>query len=152
MNPSSSLTLLPFQPADQPAVKALILSGLAEHWGALDPSKNPDLNDIALSYADAYFLVAWQEGHIVGCGALVPRSADTAEVVRMSMATPVRRQGLGRCILQALCAEARVRGFWRVILETTDTWSEVIAFYQAFGFRITHYKDGDVYFALELSG
>lgn len=143
-----SLTLLPFQPADQPAVKALILAGLAGHWGVLDPHKNPDLDDIAASYKDAYFLVARLEGEIVGTGALLPRAAETAEVVRMSVAAGMRRQGIGRRILEALCAEAEARGFRRVILETTATWSEVIAFYQAFGFRITHYQDGDVYFEL----
>ena len=75
---------------------------------------------------------------------------STAEVVRMSVAAAARRRGLGRRILSALCAEAKARGFRRVILETTQTWSEVIAFYQSFGFRITHYKDGDVYFELLL--
>jgi len=145
-----SFTLSPFTPADQPAVKALILAGLAEHWGALDPHKNPDLNDIAASYKDACFLVAKQDGVVLGCGALVPRSAGTAEIVRMSVAACARRTGLGRRILQALCAEARARGLRRVMLETTQTWSEVIAFYQSFGFQITHYQDGDVYFELTL--
>ncbi len=140
-----TITLSPFTPADQPAVKALILAGLADHWGALDPAKNPDLNDIAATYKDAYFLVAKQAGEVVGCGALVPRTPDTAEVVRMSVAAAARRQGLGRRILAALCEEARARGFRCVILETTQTWSEVIAFYQSFGFRITHYKDGRVF-------
>ncbi len=145
-----SISLSPFTPADQRAVKTLILSGLADHWGTLDPAKNPDLNDIAETYKDACFLVAKQQGELVGCGALVPRTPDTAEIVRMSVATNARRQGLGRRILAALCEEARARGFRCVMLETTQTWSEVIAFYQSFGFRITHYKDGDVYFELPL--
>jgi len=145
-----TITLSPFTPADQPAVKALVLAGLADHWGALDLNKNTDLNDIAATYRDAYFLVAKEQGEVVGCGAFVPRTSDTAEVVRMSVAASARRQGLGRRILSALCAEAKARGFRRVILETTQTWSEVIAFYQSYGFRITHYKDGDVYFELLL--
>jgi putative acetyltransferase len=144
------ISLSPFTPADQPAVKALVLAGLADHWGALDLSKNPDLNDIASTYKEAYFIVAKEQGEVVGCGAFVPRSPDSAEVVRMSVAAAARRQGLGRRILSALCAEAKARGFQRIILETTQTWSEVIAFYQSFGFRITHYKDGDVYFELLL--
>jgi hypothetical protein len=36
-----------------------------------------------------------------------------------------------------------------VILETTATWENAIAFYQAFGFQISHFADGDVYFALQ---
>ena len=151
MTSPNSLSLHPFRPADQQAVKELILSGLADHWGELDPSKNPDLNDIAETYKHACFLVARCAGRIVGTGALVPRTPDTAEVVRMSIAKDLRRQGVGRRILQALCDEAGARGFKRVILETTETWSEVIAFYQSFGFQITHHKDGDVYFKLDLT-
>jgi GNAT superfamily N-acetyltransferase len=148
---SHLFSLYPFRPADQKAVKDLILSGLVDHWGELDTTKNPDLNDIAESYKDACFLVARYEGRIVGTGALVPRTPDTAEVVRMSVAKDLRRQGVGRRILQALCDEAVARGFKYIILETTETWSEVIAFYQSFGFQITHYKDGDVYFKLNLT-
>ena len=155
MPDSPEITLLPFQPADQAAVKDLILAGLAEHWGTLDPSKNPDLDDIAASYAaasnvGAVFLVARHQDRIVGTGALVPRQYGAAEVVRMSVAADWRRQGIGRMILQALVGRARQTGFKRIILETTETWQEVIAFYLSFGFRITHYQDGDVYFEFTL--
>ncbi|MCP4415536.1 MAG: hypothetical protein GY805_02870, partial [Chloroflexi bacterium] len=45
-----SIVIRPFHPQDQSATKQLILAGLVEHWGELDPSLNPDLNDIARSY------------------------------------------------------------------------------------------------------
>jgi putative acetyltransferase len=150
MNETSNITLHPFQPADQAQVKALILAGLVEHWGVLDPTKNPDLEDITTTYASATFLVARCAGRIIGTGALVPRTDDIAEVVRMSVAADCRRQGIGNTILHALVTHARQAGFRRVILETTDTWQDVIAFYLRFGFHITHYQDGDVYFALDL--
>ncbi|MFN8455234.1 MAG: GNAT family N-acetyltransferase [Anaerolineae bacterium] len=146
-----SLKITPFQPPDQAAARALILAGLAEHWGYLDSSKNPDLADIHTAYAGAMFLVAWLDGRIVGTGALVPRSAEVAEIVRMSVAAEVRRQGIGRAILQQLCERARQLGFRRLILETTATWQEVIEFYQGFGFSITHLQDDDVYFSLDLN-
>ena len=144
------LLIIPFHPDDQAAVKQLILAGLVEHWGFLDPTKNPDLEDIAASYHAGTFLVARLEEEIVGTGALVPRQAGTAEIVRMSVAQQHRRSGIGRRILAALIAQARAQGFQRVILETTATWQEVIEFYLRCGFRITHYQDGDVYFLLEL--
>jgi putative acetyltransferase len=150
MNNSTDITLQLFRPADQVEVKALILGGLIEHWGVLDPTKNPDLEDIASTYAGATFLVARQAGRIIGTGALVPRTESTAKVVRMSVAADCRRRGIGNTILNALVTHARQTGFRRVILETTDTWQEVIAFYLLFGFHITHYQDGDVYFELVL--
>jgi putative acetyltransferase len=146
----ADVTIQPFQPADQAEVKALILAGLVDHWGFLDPTLNPDLNEIAVSYADAVFLVARQAGHIVGSGALRPRGDGCAEVVRMSVARDLRRQGMGQQILTCLVQQARAAGFRQVVLETTETWAEVIAFYLRFGFRITHYSGGDAYFVLDL--
>ncbi len=145
------LTIRPFIPSDQDEVKALILAGLVDHWGFLDPTRNPDLNDIAASYAGATFLVARRDGRMVACGALAPRGEGCAEIVSMSVARELRRLGLGRMILERLLAQARASGIRRVVLETTETWQEVIAFYLSFGFRITHHQDGDVYFALNFN-
>ena len=144
------LRIVPFQSQDQTAVKELILAGLVEHWGFLDASKNPDLEDIAISYAGGTFLVGWLEGRIVGCGALVPRSDQTAEVVRMSVAKAFRRHGIGRQILKALTEAAKQQGYKRIILETTSAWYEVIAFYLNAGFQITHEQEGDTYLGLQI--
>lgn len=151
MKPTQAIKILPFQPEYQAEVKNLVLTGLTEHWGTLDPSKNPDLDDIGLIYANAVFLVAWQDKKIIGTGALVPRSNDTAEIVRMSVAADMRRNGIGKMILKRLCENAKIRGYKWLVLETTDTWHEVIEFYKKCGFQITHYLDGDVYFALDIS-
>ena len=151
MNSSQDITILPFQPEYQTEVKHLVLAGLVEHWGKLDSSKNPDLDDIGFAYANAFFLVAWQNDKIIGTGALVPKSNDIAEIVRMSVAANMRRNGVGRKILHKLFEYAKSNGYKRLVLETTETWHEVIEFYKQFGFQITHYLDGDVYFALDIS-
>jgi len=145
-----TIELKPFQFSDQPAAKALILDGLVDHWGFLDESKNPDLDDLAASYADGTFLVAWQNDEIIGTGAFVPCSEKQVEVVRMSVAKEMRRQGIGQQILSGLCKTASEKGYEEVILETTETWQAVIEFYLQYGFEITHYLDGDVYFRKEL--
>ncbi len=144
------LAIVPFRPEDQPPVRALILAGLKEHWGVLDESKNPDLEDIATSYAKGVFLIAWQEEEIVGTGAFRPISEDTVEIVRMSVKREKRRQGIGREILTELCWRAYRQGYRRAILETTVSWDEAIAFYRAFGFEVTHQAGDEVYFALDL--
>jgi len=147
---TEQLSIRPFRPADQCAAKALILKGLEEHWGTLDPTLNPDLDDIATSYGDGTFFVATQGDRIVGTGALKLHGDGSGEVVRMSVATDCRRQGVGRRILDALIEDGRARGLNRIILETTATWQGAIAFYQAAGFTVTHHKDGDIYFVLPL--
>ncbi len=138
---------MPFEPRDQMEVKQLILDGLAEHFGVLDPTKNSDLDDIATSYANATFLVARSQTErcIVGCGALVPRSPQHGEIVRMSVRNTLRGQGIGTMVLNALCDAARAQGMSRIILETTETWSDAVAFYTRNQFRITHFLDGEVY-------
>ena len=146
----STIELKPFQNQDQPAAKALILDGLVEHWGFLDESKNPDLDDIAASYAAGIFLVAWRDDEIIGTGAFNPHSEKQVEIVRMSVAKKMRRQGVGQQVLSELCRIASEKGYAEVILETTETWQDVIDFYLNYGFDITHHVDGDVYFKMDL--
>lgn len=69
----------------------------------------------------------------------------------MSVAADMRRQGVGRLILGQLIEHAKAGPYRQVILETTATWLQVIEFYQRCGFRITHYRDGDAYFVLDLA-
>ena len=140
-----------FRPTDQDAVQHLILAGLEEHWGWLDITRNPDLDHIAVTYAEATFITAWQGETLIACGALIPRSTQEAEIVRMPVARDFRRSGLGRRILSLLLEKARSAGFKRVILETTATWQGVVAFYESCGFFQTYTQDGDVYFVMELS-
>jgi len=146
----SDITIRPFEPADQSAAKNLILAGLAEHWGELDPSKNPDLSDIASTYANGVFLIAQAGDEIVGTGALVCHGGGIAQIVRMSVSITRRRTHIGTLILGHLIAHARNRGYRKIILETSEDWHEAVKFYLNNNFRITHYGDGNVYFVLDL--
>jgi ribosomal protein S18 acetylase RimI-like enzyme len=146
----NEVTIRPLEPADAPAARALILEGLAEHWGALDASLNPDLDDIPASFADGLFLVAEIGGLLAGTGALIPETPGVGRIVRMSVARARRRQGIGRMLLDALLAAARQRGYQRIVLETTATWDEAIAFYRRAGFRPVAERDGDLHLMMEL--
>ena len=144
-----------FKNEDQDAVRKLILDGLAEHWGEIDPALNPDLNDIGASYNDGTFLVAWLDGEVIGSGAWIPRSNQIVEIVRMSVGPEFRRRGIGRRILERLCEQARDAGYKRIVLETTSAWTDSIEFYKRSGFRITRRQrgpfGGEVHFALDLT-
>jgi adenylate cyclase class IV/GNAT superfamily N-acetyltransferase len=149
---SGSPLIRPFQPADQAAAKRLILAGLEEHWGALDLSLNPDLDDIAATYAGGLFLTAWDGGELVGTGALIRESANAARIARMSVARNRRRSGIGRAILNQLRQAAVDQGYGCIVLETTATWHDAVAFYIRNGFAPTHVSEGDIHFTLELTG
>lgn len=148
---SEKILIRPFQPPDQAACKALVLAGLEEHWGWLDPTLNPDLNDIQASFQDGLFLTAWQDEELIGTGGLLRADPGCFQVVRMSVARKLRGHGLGRRILARLEAHARSAGAKQLVLETTETWVEVVRFYQGCGYRVTHRLDGDIYFEKELS-
>ena len=147
----SGVTIRLFRSEDQSIAKALVLEGLVERWGFKDPLKNPDLDDIAASFARGVFRVAVLDGQIVGTGALLPYRGDAAEICRMSVRRGCRRRGIGGAILRALIDDARSAGYRRLILETTSTWEDAIAFYRKHGFRETHIKEGDTYFTRELN-
>lgn len=146
----SSVEIRPFKREDQLPARQLILNGLAEHWGWLDLSKNPDLDDIAACYSGGVFLVAVHRGEIIGTGGLLPGADRSAQIVRVHVAEHYRRMGVGSLIMDALSEIARGMGFMRLVLETTATWEDAIAFYRRLGFQTTHHLDGDVYMAKQL--
>ena len=151
MTGDDHLTIRPFQPSDQAPAKALILDGLVEHWGWLDPTKNPDLADIAEHYGGETFLVALNHGALVGTGALIHEAPGAGRVVRMSVARGHRRQGIGRAILYRLFEAARDRGYSQVVVETTSSWEDAKAFYVQHGFRRLGEWDGDTHFVVDLA-
>ena len=145
----------PFVARDQRAVRDLVLAGLAEHWGELDPTLNPDLDDVASAYREALVLVGHLDGRVVACGALVPLADGRAEIRRMAVAADARRCGIGRLMIDHLRDAAAALGHRRLVLETTADWHPAVACYLASGFEITHRARGtfgtdDIWFALDL--
>jgi GNAT superfamily N-acetyltransferase len=134
----------------------LVLAGLAGHWGSIDEALNVDLHDIAESYGAGRTVVVVDHDRIIGTGTVIPRTADTAEIVRMSVDAAERRHGVGRWIVEALLDTARRWGRTTVVLETSAHWDQVVAFYLACGFHVTHQTDGefgrDTWLELRLDG
>lgn len=142
----------PFSPTDQAAAKQLIMAGLAEHWGELDMSLNPDLNDIQASYIDSggVFIVVEADGKLVGTGALIPEGENAVRINRVYVDKDYRRMGMGWEITAQLVQAARQNHYAKVLVETTETWEPAIRLYQDFGFVEVERYDGDVHMALIL--
>lgn len=152
---AAAVALRDVSPADQAAVRALVLAGLAERWGEVDAALNPDLDDIATAFAGGRTLVGELDGSVVATGTLLPRGGGRAEILRMSVDRNLRRHGIGRRILDELLATARRwPGVRTVVLETTSSWTDAVAFYRSYGFRPIDEADRgrgcDTWFALEL--
>lgn len=129
-----SILIREFEPRDQGAARALILEGFRERFGEIDEALNPDLRDIAASYASGLFVVACDGDAIAGTGALTPQPDGTAIITRMSTAAEHRRSGVGRAVLAHLTTHAASLGCTRVVLGTNIEWADAMAFYKACGF------------------
>lgn len=134
-----TLTIRPFHPADQVAARRLILGGLGEHFGFIDASFNPDLDDIWRHYvlAGATFAVAEVDGELVGTGALVAEATGgqaAGRMVRVSVSAEYRRLGIGRRLVNYLVEAARRRGYRQLVVETNHDWHDAIRLYRACDF------------------
>lgn len=71
----------------QTQAKELILQGLKEHFGFLDTSLNPDINDIIQNYIKQgnIYLVGLLQKEVVCSGALITINENTGKIVRMSV-------------------------------------------------------------------
>jgi len=81
------------------------------------------------------FLIVYEDGTPVGCGALRLLDPATAELKRMYVAPELRGKGLGRRLVAALEAEARALGVRRLVLETGVRQAAALALYRATGFH-----------------
>lgn len=138
-----------YQADDQDAAKALILDGLREHWGELDLTLNPDLNNIAASFPNGFF-VAVSASTLIATGGIKRVDHSTFQIERMSVARAWRKQGIGKRMLSRLINHALQLGGTRILLETTANWATARKFYEDNGFHFTHYAGDDVYYELRL--
>lgn len=123
------------RPADPaaPEVRALIARQVAALDAVVEPSGRPGY-DPAGDAADprAVVMVAEIAGEPVGCGALRPLDATTAEIKRVYAAEGTR--GVGSAVLTALEDAARRQGFVALKVETRTGNRRAVSFYIGHGY------------------
>jgi len=149
----SGLIIRAFAPSDQAAARRLILEGLGEHFGAVDETRNPDIDDIAANYIGRghLFLVAEDALGLVGTAALVFEGDATAQVVRVSVAPRWRRRGLAQALVMRLIETGSARRLCRLWMETNDDWEPAIGLYRACGFTPYDHRDGNIYMEVDFA-
>ena len=115
----------------------MILEGLGEHFGFIDESLNPDLDDIQQNYIAPghVFLVAVERRSVVGTAGLLFERPGEARIVRMSVQASHRRRGVASLLLTALIEEAQSRSLGMLIAHTEPHWADATSFYSKSGFR-----------------
>ena len=118
---------------DQAPIRELLAASDA-YMAALYPAESNHLLDLrALERPNVTFIIAREQGSVLGCGALV-QSDGWAEIKRMFVVPAARGRQLGRRLLQHLEALALERGVQRLRLETGIRQPEALALYRSHGF------------------
>jgi amino-acid N-acetyltransferase len=113
---------------DARAIHELITGHLDE--GRLLPRH---LGEIAVH--TSRFVVAVDEGEIVGCADLAPLSRAVAEIRSLVVSDDARSAGIGRRLIDAVIARARASGFERV-----GAFTHAPAFFVQLGFSIVPHE------------
>jgi GNAT superfamily N-acetyltransferase len=147
-----SLTIREFNAKDQSAARRIVLAGLGEHFSKLEPSLNPDLDDIDAAYLERghRFFVAAVKDEIIGTGGILFESKSDARIVRMSVSPEFRGHGIGKAIVSHLVDFAQQSGIKRILIETNLDWYSAINLYKQCGFREQYSDDTSLHLLLEI--
>ena len=89
--------------------------------------RTPEMISLAI---DDYIVVQGPSGEILACGALKEYSPSVAEIAAIAVSRDARGQGLGRAIVHAVEALARMRGIYDVFALTLQP-----EFFAAIGYQ-----------------
>ncbi len=104
----------------------------------IPPEEELDQADATATHAIARF-----QGQVIGAGRLVLLEDATAQIGRMAVDQPYRRQGVGGQILDFLESEARAQGLRRCMLHAQEY---VKNFYAAHGYQ----EHGEVFLEVDI--
>lgn len=97
------------------------------HALPLDQLRSPDIT----------FWTVWENGELLGCGALRELDREHGEIKSMRTATPHLRKGVAAALLRHIVAEAKRRSYRRLSLETgsMEAFAPARKLYERFGFE-----------------
>lgn len=121
-----------------PKVAALLTQHLAEMYDNSPADSVHALGLDALRGPGITFWSAWEDSELAGCGALKQLDATHGEIKSMRTATDRTGRGIAATLLNHLIAEARVRGYHRLSLETgaSDYFAPAQRLYARHGFEV----------------
>ena len=129
--PGPSICAEPWDAPDGVRLRAEQRAELDARYGCDDhePGAAPSAGDVGV-----FLLARDAAGRALGCGALRPLSATTAEVKRMYVVPAARGTGVAAAVLRALGDAARDLGLTRLVLETGTAQPDAIRFYEREGY------------------
>jgi ribosomal protein S18 acetylase RimI-like enzyme len=118
--------------------------------GSLPGSYAPPLGRLLLAAGSEEF-----PDYAAGCGAFRRLDHGACEMKRLYVRPAFRGKGVGKILVAALIAEARLTGYEKMVLDTLPSMQQAHRLYKRFGFRETpsyHAKPipGALFFELAL--
>lgn len=122
-----------------PEIKALLEAHLDLMRSITPPESVHALDLDKLRRPEITFWTVWEDGTLIGCGALKEIDPTHGEIKSMHTAAHLRGRGVARQLLEHIIATARERGYRRLSLETgaTEHFLPARSLYAGFGFEPT---------------
>ncbi|MBD0373411.1 MAG: GNAT family N-acetyltransferase [Pyrinomonadaceae bacterium] len=119
-----------------PEIRALLLAHRQSMFQHSPPESVHALDIEALRRPEITFWSVWENGELLGCGALKELDSRHAEIKSMRTVAPHLRKGVARTLLGHIIEEARRRGYSRLSLETgsAEAFEPARRLYANFGF------------------
>jgi len=120
-----------------PEIAALLQAHLDDMHRHSPPESVHALDLDALRAPDITFWTVWDEGVLLGCGALRELDPQHGEIKSMRTHPDHLRAGVGRALLRHIIAVAMAEGLRRLSLETGSgpAFDPALTLYRAHGFR-----------------
>ena len=102
-------------------IRGLLEEHLANMRSLGPPESTHALPIEGLREPSVTFWTAWEDGELIGCGALKEIDAEHGEIKSMRTVSQHLRKGVAKTLLDYIVAEAMRRGYRRLSLETGST-------------------------------
>jgi putative acetyltransferase len=118
-------------------VAALVAEHLQNMHTESPPGSCHALNLDKLKQPDITFWSVWENGELLGCGALKEIDGEHGEIKSMRTSSTHLRKGVAKEMLNHITQEAKRRGYKRLSLETGSMAAFIPAMklYESFGFE-----------------
>jgi len=130
------MDIIDFTAEHAAAFKQLNLAWITEHW-TVEAADLKALDSPFESIIDVggAILIGESDSVVVGTVALIPLTAGTLELAKMTVSKTVRGTGLGLALGLAALARAKEMGARKVYLESNTILKPAISLYEKLGFQ-----------------
>lgn len=120
-----------------PEIRGLLEEHVANMRRISPPESTHALPIEGLRKPEVTFWSAWEDGELLGCGALKELNAQHGEIKSMRTVSRHLRKGVAKAMLDYIIAEAERRGYRRLSLETgsMEAFEPARQLYVRAGFR-----------------